>query len=261
MSFLLGLWSLYDDNGVHCFLETLLKNIRAITLDLDDTLWEIAPVIHRAEKMLWQWLGENYPRIPERWEAQDVVALRVSMFEEFPQKAHDFRFMRKKVLEQIALESGYSADLVEPAFGVFDDARNDVELYPEVAEELAWLAERFVVIAITNGNANLHAIGIANWFDDIITSVSVGVAKPARRIFDAAISKAGVSSEETLHVGDHAESDIQGARDAGMRTVWVNRNSAEWPGHLDAPDATVESISGVRELLQSASAPGRGSVR
>lgn len=235
-----------------------MKNIRAITLDLDDTLWEIGPVIRRAEAMLWQWLAEHYPRIPERWNAQDVVTLRVSMFEEFPHMAHDFRFMRKTALERIALDSGYSADLVEPAFCVFDDARNEVELYPEVVDELAWLAERFVVIAITNGNANLHAIGIAEQFDDIITSVKIGVAKPARRIFDAAIKRAGVSPGETLHVGDDAESDIQGARDAGMRTVWVNRNSAQWPSHLDAPDATVESMSGVRELLQSANAPGRG---
>jgi putative hydrolase of the HAD superfamily len=184
----------------------------------------------------------------------------MSIFEEFPHMVHDFRFMRKKSLERIALESGYSAELVEPAFCVFEDARNDVELYPEVVEELAWLAERFVVIAITNGSANLHTIGIADWFDDIITAADIGVAKPARRIFDAAIEKAGVSSQETLHVGDHAESDIQGARDAGMRTVWVNRNSQEWPSHLDAPDATVESISGVRELLQFASTSGRGST-
>jgi 2-haloalkanoic acid dehalogenase type II len=235
-----------------------LKRIRAITLDLDDTLWEIGPVIQRAEATLWQWLGDNYPRIPDRWQANDLVELRASMFREFPGRVHDFRFMRKTALERMALDSGYSADLVEPAFGVFDNARNDVELYPEVEEELAWLAERFVVIAITNGNANLHTIGIADQFDDIISSVNIGVAKPARRIFDVAIERSGVSSRETLHVGDHAESDIQGARDAGMRTAWVNRNSAEWPGHLDAPDATVVSISGVRELLQSVNAVGKG---
>jgi FMN hydrolase / 5-amino-6-(5-phospho-D-ribitylamino)uracil phosphatase len=234
-----------------------LQNIRAITFDLDDTLWEIGPVIRRAEALLWQWLEENYPRIPLRWEPQALVELRRSMFDEFPDMVHDFRFMRKTMLERIALESGYSADLVESAIGIFDAARNEVELYPEVLSELKWFAERFVVIAITNGNANLHTIGIADLFDDIVTSVNVGVAKPARPIFDAAVRRAGVAPQETLHVGDHAESDIQGARDAGMRTVWVNRTSAEWPDHLDAPDATVDDISGVRELLQSANALGR----
>jgi len=234
-----------------------LKNIRAITFDLDDTLWEIGPVIRRAEALLWQWLEENYPRIPLRWESQELVELRRSMFDEYPDMAHDFRFMRKTMLERIALDSGYSADLVESAIGIFDAARNEVELYPEVLSELRWFAERFVVVAITNGNADLHTIGIADLFDDIVTAVKVGVAKPARPIFDAAVQRAGVAPQETLHVGDHAESDIQGARDAGMRTVWVNRNSAEWPDHLDAPDATVDNISGVRELLQAANALGR----
>ncbi len=107
-----------------------MKYIRAITFDLDDTLWEIGPVIRRAEATLWQWLGANYPRITERWNSQDVVELRTSMFDEFPEMTHDFRFMRKTLLERIAIDCGYSADLVEPAFGVFDNARNQVELYP-----------------------------------------------------------------------------------------------------------------------------------
>lgn len=231
---------------------TSLQNIRAITLDLDDTLWEIAPVIQRAEAALWRWLASNHPRILLQWNSRKLLKLRDAMFDEFPEKAHDFRLLRKMVLERVALESGYTTDLVEPAFAVFDAERNKVKLFPEVLAELRWLAGHFVVIAITNGNANLHTIGIANLFDDIVTAVGVGVAKPARPIFDAAIELAGVSPLEVLHVGDHAESDIQGAHEAGMRTVWVNRTAARWPEHLDAPDATVDDLSGVRILLEPA---------
>lgn len=229
-----------------------MKNIRAITLDLDDTLWEIAPVIQRAEAELWKWLSSNHPRIVQRWSSRKLLKLRDAMFDEFPDKAHDFRLLRKLVLERVALDCGYSPEIVEPAFAVFDAERNKVELFPEVLAELQWLAEHFVVIAITNGNANLHTIGIANLFDDIITAVGVGVAKPARPIFDAAIKRAGVLPREVLHVGDHAESDIQGAREAGMRTVWVNRTAARWPEHLQAPDATVDDMTGVRMMLEPA---------
>lgn len=233
-------------------LDFSLHNIRAVTLDLDDTLWEIGPVIRRAEADLWAWLGANCPRIPDRWNASDLAALRQSLFDEFPDRTHDFRFLRKMVIRRVAIDSGYDEEIVDPAFEVFDAARNKVELFPEVLAELRWLANKFVLIAITNGNANLHTIGIADMFDDVISSVSVGVAKPGRQIFDAAIQRAGVAPAEVLHVGDHAESDIEGARNAGMRTVWVNRSSAEWPDHLDAPDATVDDISGVRVLLASA---------
>ena len=41
-----------------------MKTIRVITLDLDDTLWDIAPVIELAEKSLWAWFEENYSLIP-----------------------------------------------------------------------------------------------------------------------------------------------------------------------------------------------------
>ena len=105
-----------------------MHRIRAITLDLDDTLWEIGPVIRRAESELWHWLQEHYPRIVEKWPADEVVRVRIEIAQEFPEKSHDFRFLRKTVLKRIAESSGYTADLVEPAFEVFDAARNRVEL-------------------------------------------------------------------------------------------------------------------------------------
>ena len=134
---------------------------------------------------------------------------------------------------------------------MFDAARNRVELFPEVLVELAWLKEHFQVVAITNGNANLQRIGIAHYFHEIVTSVEVGVAKPARPIFDEAINRAGVEPHESLHVGDHPESDILGAQNAGMRTAWINRTKATWPDHLQSPDVAVDSMSGVRQLLET----------
>jgi len=229
-----------------------VHRIRAITLDLDDTLWEIAPVIRRAESELWQWLQINYPRIVEKWSADEIVRVRMDLADELPDKAHDFRFLRKTVLKRIAVNSGYSEDLVEPAFDVFDAARNRVELFPEVLAELSWLTGHFRLVAITNGNANLQTIGIAHYFDDIVTSVEVGIAKPARPIFDEAINRAGVEPHETLHVGDHPESDILGAHNAGMRTGWINRTQATWPDHLQSPDIACDSMSGIRQLLEPA---------
>ena len=182
----------------------------------------------------------------------------MSLVEEFPEKAHDFRQLRKLALGRVALDSGYDQSLVEPAFAVFDEARNNVELYPEVETELATLAEHFVLVAVTNGNADLHRIGIAQHFRAIVTSVEVGVAKPAAPIFDEAILRTGIAAAQTIHVGDHPDTDITGAQNAGMRTAWVNRIGATWPDHLDAPDATIQTMTDLRELLQPAiSAAGR----
>ena len=229
-----------------------MHRIRAITLDLDDTLWEIEPVIRRAEAKLWQWLAQNYPRISTDFSAMDVLNIRVSVMQEYADQQHDFRFLRKKVLERLAQESGYAADLVEPAFDVFDHARNEVELFPDVLSNLEVLAENFRILALTNGNASLQKIGIDHLFHGAVTATDVGAAKPAREIFEVAIERSGYSAIEILHVGDHPETDIDGAREAGMQTAWMNRTSADWPEHLPQPDVVVTTVAELRNLLEAA---------
>jgi putative hydrolase of the HAD superfamily len=167
-------------------------------------------------------------------------------------QSHDFRFLRKTVLEHMAVSVGYSGDLVEDAFAVFDRARNDVELFSDVLPTLQALGEYFSLIAVTNGNANLERIGIRHLFDDVVTAVDVGAAKPARPIFAEAVARAGVSAGEALHVGDHPEIDIVGAQQAGLRTAWINRNGASWPLDTARPDAIVSTISELVAVLEPA---------
>jgi putative hydrolase of the HAD superfamily len=229
-----------------------LHRIRAITLDLDNTLWPIDPVIRRAEAALWEWLTDNYPRIPATVSPEALIEMREAVIEEHWEKSHDFRFLRKKVLEQVADISGYTAELVDPAFEVFDRARNEVDLYPDVMPGLENLASDFTLIAVTNGNANLEAIGLRHLFDDVVAAAEAGFAKPARQIFDQAIMRSGYSHAEILHVGDHPETDVNGAREAGLRTAWINRNGDDWPDDLPEPDAVVTTIPELHDVLQPA---------
>lgn len=230
-------------------LSPRVKPIRAITLDLDNTLWDIEPVIEKAEALLWEWLCKHYPQVPDRFCPEDMLTLRQNAFTEYPHKVHDFRYLRTRVLERVATESGYDTSLVAEAFAIFDDARNRVELYPEVLRDLEYLFGRCRIVAVTNGNANLDRIGIRHLFHDVVTAAAAGAAKPARLIFDIAIRTAGVSADEILHVGDHPETDIEGARLAGLRTAWMNRHGAPWPEDYAAPDFIIASISDLREIL------------
>ncbi len=229
-----------------------MHRIRAITLDLDDTLWEIGPVIRRAEANLWAWLEVNYPKIPERFTPDAAIALRDSIIEKYGDKAHDFRHIRKMVLTEMAATVKYQPDFVDEAFAVFDAGRNNVELFPDVEVVLEELSVHFRIIAVTNGNANLETIGIRKYFHGVVTAVDAGVAKPAQAIFHKAVQKSGVAADQVLHVGDHPEIDIVGAIDAGLRTAWMNPAGAEWPAHLPAPDATVASVTELRDLLAAA---------
>ena len=232
-----------------------MNDIRTITLDLDDTLWDIAPVIRRAESRLHSWLAERYPRVVEMHHPEDIVELRARVVAEHEDRSHDLTFMRCEVLARMGIAAGYGADFVDEAFDVFDRERNAVELFPEVRPALESLASRYTLVAVTNGNARLDRIGIDHFFRAVVSARSAGAAKPARPIFDAAVSVGGAAAHETLHVGDHPEFDVDGARSAGLRTVWLNRNGHEWPGSLERPDSTITNLPELDELLAASAQP------
>ena len=231
-----------------------MDGIRTITLDLDDTLWDITPVIRRAETRLREWLAERYPRVVDMHQPEDIVELRAQVFAEHQDRSHDLTFIRCEVLARMGVAAGYGDDFVDEAFAVFDKERNTVELFPEVRPALESLSSRYTLVAVTNGNARLDRIGIDHFFHDVVSARSAGAAKPARPIFDAAVSVGGAAAHETLHVGDHPEFDVNGARSAGLRTAWLNRNGHEWPDSFEPPDRT---ISNLRELDELLAAPAR----
>ena len=226
-----------------------MHGIRTITLDLDDTLWAIHPVIVRAERALYAWLREHYPRITELFSPEDLTRLRDEVVSEHWEKSHDFSFLRRTVLGQIGRAAGYGDEPVEGAMTVFHALRNDVDVFPEVRPALSALGEKYSVIALTNGNANLETIGLHDLFDHVVSATAAGAAKPAQKIFDVAVDAGGACHHETLHVGDHPEVDVVGASEAGLRSVWVNRTGAEWPDHLQRPDAIVKDVGGLLSLL------------
>ncbi|MGH8192827.1 MAG: HAD family hydrolase [Woeseiaceae bacterium] len=229
-----------------------MLHIRAITLDLDDTLWEIAPVIQRAEAELWRWLERHCPAIAEKFSAEAALEIREQIILEHWDRTHDFRYLRKMALRHMLDACGYPDDFIEDAFNVFDVERNKVRLFPDVVPALEALAQHFTVIAVTNGNANLQTIGIRHLFSDVVTAIDAGAAKPERLIFDEAVARAGVAAAETLHVGDHPEIDIVGAKEAGLCTAWMNRHGIAWPRHLPAPDVIVASVGELHGILEAA---------
>ena len=232
-----------------------MNDIRTITLDLDDTLWDITPVIRRAETRLHDWLAERYPRIVDMHQPEDIVELRAQVFAEHQDRSHDLTFIRCEVLARMGIAAGYGDDFVDEAFAVFDRERNTLELFPEVRPALESLSSRYTLVAVTNGNARLDRIGIDHFFHAVVSARSAGAAKPDKPIFDAAVSIGGAAAHETLHVGDHPEFDVHGARSAGLRTVWLNRNGHEWPVSFEPPDRTISNLRELDEMLAAPVSP------
>ena len=222
--------------------------ILAISLDLDDTLWPVEPAIRNAETRLHEWLTSEHPDVANAYPIAAMRALREAIDRERPDLSHDFTAQRILTLERAFAACGKDAEHVDAAFEVYYAARNAVECYPDALPALTALAARFPLVSLSNGNADLARIGLDHHFRAAITAREVGFAKPDKRIFDAACARLGVAPEHVLHVGDDAALDVVGARNAGLRTAWLNRGGATW-SHGPAPDLTIESLDALADWI------------
>jgi len=224
--------------------------IKAISLDLDDTLWPIWPVIARAEQALQDWLRPHAPHTATLLaDTEQRLALRREVQQQRPEIGHDLRTLRKELIRLALQRHGEDAALVAPAYEVFIAERMRVELYEDARPALAWLAQRFPVVAVSNGNADLQRIGLGEYFHAGLSAQAFGVGKPDARIFHAAAYAAGVQPHEVLHVGDDMALDVLGALNAGLQTVWVNRASHDWLHEELRPHATVTDMRALCALL------------
>lgn len=225
--------------------------IRAITLDLDDTLWPFAPIGARIDQVLHAWLAEHSPVTAARFDVAAMRALRERSFVENPQLQHDLSALRRLTIRQALEQSGGDPALVEPAFEVFYAARNQVEFYPDALQALARIAAHVPVAALSNGNADLGWIGVMHHFAFSLGSREHGAAKPQASIFHAACSRLGVAPGEVLHVGDHVEMDVLGALNAGLRACWINREAQAWDHPTLAPDLHFDTLTGLADWLDA----------
>lgn len=235
---------------------TAVFPIRAITLDLDDTLWPIAPLIGKAEGALDAWLHAHAPRTAARWPMPAMRELRDHIAREHPQLAHDFTTQRLLSLRHALREAGDDEALAEPAFDAFFAARCEVEHYGDTLDALARLAAHVPLAALSNGNACLQRIGLMHLFAFQLGAREHGAAKPEASIFHAACDRLGTAPAQVLHVGDDIAMDVIGARNAGLRACWLNRADhaaapRTWPHAHVRPDITVATLTALADWMDA----------
>ncbi len=229
-----------------------LSKIRAIGLDLDDTLWPIWPTIERAEQQLQQWLVQRAPLAAGVFSDPAArLELREHVARSRPDLGHDMSALRLEIIRLALERAGEDTAHAAPAFEVFFEHRMRVDLFADAVPALQFLASRFPIVAISNGNADVARVGIGAHFKASMSAHLFGVGKPDIRIFHAAAAAAGVRPDEVLHIGDDPELDVLGGLNAGMQTVWVNRSGQPW--RLEPqPHASVTDLGQLRDLLGGA---------
>ncbi|NDA42970.1 MAG: HAD family hydrolase, partial [Gammaproteobacteria bacterium] len=187
----------------------------AICFDLDDTLWEVQPVLRRAEARVQAYLEAEHPQLAQQLNPEAMFAARRTLAAEVPERAHDMTWLRTEAMRRLAAHHGHDPMIGDRAFEVFIAARHEVEFYPEVTGALTRLAGRFRLASFSNGNACVHRIGIGHHFEVTLNAESVGRAKPDPEVYLTVARALGISPTALLHVGDHPENDIRGAAEAG----------------------------------------------
>ncbi|MEX1829765.1 HAD family hydrolase [Luteibacter sp. CQ10] len=225
--------------------------IRAVTLDLDDTLWPVLPALIEAEHCADRWLKEHHPNVALAWPIEAMRELREKITRDYPHLSHDFSEQRRLTIRHAFAECGIDDAPVEELWRVYYVARNNVELYPDSLAALERIASRLPIASISNGNADLEMIGLHHLFHSRVNASGVGVAKPDAKIFLHAAEALGVAPEHILHVGDDPLLDVVGAHEAGMRTVWLNRTGEAW-SHGPEPNFVFTNMTELADWVETA---------
>ncbi len=234
-----------------------MADIRLVTFDLDNTLWDVGVVIGRAERKMYAWLDEHVPEYRQRLDRDALLAIRAEVIRQHPAMGHDVSALREEVLYRglrgLGLADASAREHAASAYRIFFHARQQVVFFDHALEALAELAGRYRLAALTNGNARVERIGLDRYFSFALSAADVSSSKPAPEIFHAALSRAGVAPEEAIHVGDNPVDDIHGAQGVGMHTIWVRhaqRESAPGECPAEAPSETVDHLKELPRAVQ-----------
>ena len=210
--------------------ETLLDNsaYQATLVEICRRVSELSPGLDprqllQANQAIWTSNKERYMR--ELWQGtMDTLGLAEEIW--------------KLVLAQCGVRSRTAA---QAAARIHDEVEaGNFRLYADALPVVQALQRAGIRLALaTNGPSQLQRrkieiLGIAPWFEAVLVSAEVGHSKPEPGIYALALESLGAKPEDAWFVGDNLFTDIAGANNMGMVSVWVNRT-----GEPLSPDASV----------------------
>lgn len=232
------------------------KPPKLILIDLDDTLWATQRNNKRGLQALYtalEW-GQYFVSFEEFFALYNPI--NHALWSEYnvgsiSKEALSVERLRRPLegkLEQ-SLEEWQRVDELFISL-----VKEQTELCPHALEVMAELKGRYPIAILSNGfgelqHSKVERSGLAPYVDQVILSDEVGINKPDARIFHHALSvMGGVPAEEAVMIGDSYHSDIIGASNAGIPSIWYNPQGwwADESASITPPLATITDL---RELL------------
>jgi putative hydrolase of the HAD superfamily len=220
-------------------LRDLSARPRAILFDLDGTLFDREATVLELVQDQYRRFGSELAHVPAETYMRRVLEL----------DAHGYAD-RADVYGEAAKEFGLSGALANRLIDDFWENYYALgRCFPEVLGVLGNLRLLGIRLGIiTNGRVSvqerkIRQLGLTELFEAVLISEREGVGKPDARIFEHALQRLDVTADQAWYVGDHPDTDIRGAFDAGLTPVW--RYTTYWP----RPGVPAREIRGIDELL------------
>ena len=229
-----------------------LRPFKAISFDLDDTLYDNHPIIIKAEAEFFTYLTSTYPKLSELTERKWHLYKNL-IVKETPSLRHDVSLWRKEILKRVMVVYGMPmVDAIkhaEIAFQKFLHLRSDFSVPEENITLLKQLAQHYPVVAITNGNVNVKQIGLNKSFEFVLKAGDDLNSKPHVDLFQQAALKLEINISDILHVGDHLITDVYGAQNNQAQAVWFNPNKRNLDGAKLLPSVEIADIQDLLKLV------------
>lgn len=230
-------------------------SIKLLSFDLDDTLWPCLETIKKAEEFVHLWFENYHPFIVEKYSIQQLFQKRSRLKEQNPHLSHDISAIRYLSLHELAQENQLDAKqtqlFVEQAFDIYFTARNQVQLFDDVLPVLKTLQNSYKMIAVSNGNSDIKKTqtGLDQLFEFSWSAAQAGKEKPHPKMFLDVMEKTGLEPHNIIHIGDDPITDIQGAYNAGIDSIWLNRENKTWPEELKAAKYEINTLYQLNKIL------------
>lgn len=227
-----------------------METVKAIGFDLFNTLITADPgAIKEAWRRLNISLGENgiiLEREPFKKAYQEAALRFINETKSNGKETHN-RFWISAALSalghEISPDDASISKAVEAYFSTFFDYCRPIPGTREMLEKLQGVFRMGILSNFTHAPVIkdlLERMGLGSFFDIVLVSGAIGFRKPLPLVFEMLVEKLGVEKQQLLYVGDDPESDVMGARQAGLRPVWMtyvrDHNLPVVPGYISVQD-------------------------
>jgi putative hydrolase of the HAD superfamily len=224
--------------------------IRAIFFDIDDTLYDSTKLTTMARRNSIKAMVDAGLPVMDEDEVYSLLEDIIKRFGSNYGKHYD------ELLKELGLE--WNPKIIAAGVVAYEHTKvGYLKPFPRVVPTLLELKKDYKLGVISNGLAvkqweKLVGLGIYHLFDIVATSEELGYTKPQKEIFEFPMRKLGLKPEECIMVGDRLDTDIAGAKKAGMQTIRIRKGkrAREKPVKEQRPDYEIDDISQISKVLE-----------